>query len=426
VADPAQITDVRYRRFARRAQIDGLLADHLVRGEPYLALDALVLSRRDLTQLRDLTEAFSRAFDRAGRALAADVARLGELGFPWAAAELLAVETPRVPLLGRFDFVRDESGRWRLLEFNADTPSGVREAIVAERVLCRLLPRARELVRPTDGLEEALVRAFADAVAGLPRGAALGLVTDAGELEDLAQMAFTRRVLDARLGERGVPVVLGDVDNLWAATDGLRLRGQRVGALYRYFPFEQAYGTPAFAATFDAVASGRLRLLNGLYGLLLQNKAVLAWLWEHRDDPRFPADERRAIRGHLPPTWRIADVTDHTGDPSVVVKQVFGREGEEVFFGDALDATTWRELRTRRTYVVQERVPIAPVRVVIPTSSGPRRECGRATVGAFAVDGRWAGFYTRFGGKIITSRAKWLATLVEQKEGEKDGQWPIE
>lgn len=413
IRDSARITDGLYRRFVRRAQVEGLLADHLVRGEPYLALDALVLGRGDFDELRALTETFSRAFDRAGRILAADVPGLVEIGFPWAAAEILSGASPRVSLLGRFDFVRDSHGCWQLLEFNADTPSGVREAIVGEAALVRVLPEARALERPSAGLGEALIRAFCEATERLPPGAALGLVTDAGELEDLAQMAFTQKLLEAPLRKQGTPVVLGDVDNLRAGTDGLLLGGHMVGALYRYVPFEQGFGTPPFAAIFDAAAAGRLRLLNGLYGLLLQNKSLLAWLWQHRDDPSFPADEREAVLRHLPSTWRIVDLPSRAGDPSVVVKQVFGREGEEVVFGDALDADGWHARRLRRTYVVQERVPIVPVEAVIPTSAGPRLEEGLATVGAFAVNGTWAGFYTRFGGKIITSRAKWLATLVQ-------------
>jgi hypothetical protein len=38
---------------------------------------------------------------------------------------------------------------------------------------------------------------------------------------------------------------------------------------------------------------------------------------------------------------------------------------------------------------------------------------GYATIGCYAVGGEWAGYYTRLGGKIITSRAKWIATFVE-------------
>lgn len=417
VDDLAAVSPSRYRRFIRQAQLEGLLADHLVGGEPYLAMDALVLSPNDLAQLKDLTARFSRAFDRAGRALAGDVAALVELGFPWVAAELLAAEAPRLPIIGRFDFVRDLGERWQLLEFNADTPSGVREAIVAEAALVERCPRASELARPSARLGDALTDAFLQAAAGLVPGEAVGLVTDAGELEDLAQMAFTRRLLAEPLRARGVDLVLADVDNLRAGAAGARLGGRRIAALYRYVPLEFGFGTAAFAAIFEAVATGRLLLLNGLYGLLLQNKALLAWLWEHHDSPRFPEDERDAIQGHLPPTHRISEVEPRPGDPDVVVKQVFGREGEEVFFGDDLDWETWRVLRSRRSYVVQKRVRMEPVEAVVPTSSGSRRVAGFATVGCYAVNGRWAGFYTRFGGRITTSRAKWMATLVESERG---------
>ena len=41
------------------------------------------------------------------------------------------------------------------------------------------------------------------------------------------------------------------------------------------------------------------------------------------------------------------------------------------------------------------------------------------TVGCFAVNGQFAGFYTRFGDKITTSRSKWLATFAEP--GSHDG-----
>jgi len=266
-------------------------------------------------------------------------------------------------------------------------------------------------------LGDALTDAFLQAAAGLEPGEAVGLVTDAGELEDLAQMAFTRRLLAEPLRARGVDVVLADVDNLRAGAAGARLGGRPIAALYRYVPLEFGFGTPAFAAIFEAVATGRLLLLNGLYGLLLQNKALLAWLWEHHDSARFPEDERDAIQCHLPPTHRIAEVEPRPGDPDVVVKQDFGREGEEVIFGDDLDWETWRALRSRRSYVVQKRVRMEPVQAVVPTSSGPRRVAGFATVGCYAVNGRWAGFYTRFGGRIITSRAKWMATLVESERG---------
>ena len=413
IDDPARISPQAYRRFVRRAEVDGMLADHLVGGEPYLALNALVLERAEAALLVHLTEVFAGAFQRAAGELAGDVPALVELGFPWVAAELLAAEPRALPLIGRFDFVRDRDGCWWLLEFNADTPSGVREAIVGDALVHRLLPEAAALERPSAALGERLVEAFEAATADLPSGAVLGLVTTAGELEDLAQMAFTQRLLEVPLATRGLEVVLGDADNLRSTRRGLTLRGRRVAALYRYLPFESTLGTTAFAAIFEAVTAGRLRLLNGLYGLLLQHKGLLARLWARRDDPAFSPAEQAAIRDHLPPTWPIDQGQTGGARAELVAKQVFGREGEEVYFGEDLTAESWRELASRRTYVAQRRIRIAELAAAVPTARGPDLWRGQPTVGAFAVQGRAAGYYTRFGGKIITSRAKWMATLVE-------------
>jgi glutathionylspermidine synthase len=409
VVDPAAVSPARYRRFLRRAQVDGLLADHLVAGEPYLALNALVLDPAEDAGLRQLTEAFSVAFNAAGQALHRDRAALIDMGFPWLAAELLAAEPPRVPIVGRFDFVQDAPGRWWLLEYNADTPSGLRETVVAERLAHDLLPPARDLVEPSRCLAARLRDAFDRAV---PDRGALGLVTSAGELEDLCQIAFLGDLLQPRLAARGVDVVLGDARNLRATGRGLSLCGRPIGSLYRLLPFEATLGSPPFAAMLEANLAGRVTLLNALYGLLLQHKGVMAWLWRHRDDPALPPAARAAIVGHLPPTWAIDEAPPDEPRAGLVAKQVFGREGEEVHFGAELPDPVWDELRRRRTYVAQRWVAVAELDAAVATSSGAARWRGAATVGSFTVDGQWAGYYTRFGGRATTNRSKWLGTLV--------------
>lgn len=378
------LSPIGYRRFMRRAQVCGLFPDHLVAGSPYLALNALVLTREDRLILQRLTEEFAVLLHEAATSVAADVPTLVELGFPWAAAELLAAETPRMPLVGRFDFMQDADGRWWLLEFNADTPSGVREAVVIDEMVHSDI--ARDYARPTKRLAPLLIDAF--------RGAGtLGLVTDASELEDLSQMAFTQRLLS----QHGVDVTLGDIDNLKARSGHIYLLGRRLDALYRYVPFEGMFGTPAFASIYDAVLSGKLNLLNGLYGLLLQNKGLLA----------------RFTHENLPSTWRMEDAPVGIAQSDLVAKQVFGREGEEVFFGDALTPEAWDGLRKRRTYIAQQRVHSVPLKGLIPCLDGLEVREGYATVGCFAVNGRFAGYYTRFGGPITDNRAKWIATFEE-------------
>src|SRR6185437_6631539 len=127
--------------------------------------------------------------------------------------------------------------------------------------------------------------------------------------------------------------------------------GAPLHAIYRYVPFESWFGTAEFAALYDAVKRGKIVLLNGLYGLLLQHKGLMSWIWSHGDDASFTDEERRAIVDHLPPTWDVANYSVVAPDveQDVVVKQVFGREGEEVFVGSGLSADDWSRLRHRQT-----------------------------------------------------------------------------
>lgn len=404
-------TPARYRRFVQRVQVLGLFPDHLAGGAPYLALNGIVLTATEAADLRRLTEVFFTAFCWAGRALAPDVPRLVDMGFPWSAAELLAAEPVRPPLVGRFDFLRDEAGHWWLLEFNADTPSGIREAIVADELVYREL--ASNELRSNHALSDRLTTAFLNATKGLERGSALGLLTDVSELEDLAQMAYTQALLAPTLAPAGIEVILGDSDNLSSRRGRTHLLGRPVDALYRYVSLEAMYGTRAFAMLCDGVLSGRLRLLNGLFGLLLQHKGVLAWLWAHRDDTACTPEERKAITEHLPPTWNIEELPDSEVPATLVVKQVFGREGEEVYFGDRLTGDDWATLRRRRTYVAQRRIASPAFEALVPVPGTLEVQKGYATVGCFAVEGRWAGYYTRFGGAITDFRAKWFATFEE-------------
>ncbi len=238
-------------------------------------------------------------------------------------------------------------------------------------------------------------------------------MTDGGEPEDLAQMEYTRRLLAPALAGSGWQTVLGDVTNLTLKRRTLHLLGQPLAALYRYYPFESMLGSRGFHDIFEAVFAGRLRLLNGLRGFLPQNKAVAAWLWSHRDDPAITAEDRTLIERHLPETYWIRDLPPDFDYRDWVLKQVFGREGAEVYFGDTLDPLDWLRCRNWGTFVVQRRIRTQAVTAIgwdgFRAALMPRYP----TVGAYLVNGRFAGFYSRLGDRITSNTALWYGTYVE-------------
>jgi glutathionylspermidine synthase len=414
----------RWEAFLLDAIPAGPLPDFWLYGEPYPALNGIVLDPDEHDALVDVTTQFARIFYKAVSRLMGDAPALERFGFPWVALELLGREPPDQPfVVGRFDFVLDRRGVWQLLEYNADTPSGAREAIAVEGVIARHL--GVTLPRTGPYLGAALRRSFRRALAGISGGngvagsaggAVLGIVTDAGYGEDLAQTVFLTRHLAPALAGRGIALVFADVDNLTYTRGRLCLLGRPLDALYRYYPFETLLGQQAFVDIFAAVAAGRLRLLNGLRGLLAQNKGVLAWLWQHRDDDAiFTSKEQRTIAAHLPAVRWIDDVPAHENRQALVLKQAFGREGEEVYFGDRLAADDWERCRTWGSYVVQRRVDVDPLTAVVRTSRGPEVQSLWPAVGSFVVRDAWAGYYTRLGGPITKASAKFVPTFVGRR-----------
>ena len=402
--------------YLRETAIRCLLYDNTVAGERYLGWNALALDRALLARLVAATEALGRVFARAARAVQHDPATLEELGFPWAVAEMLANE-PILPLLspiGRFDFLLDETGEWRLLEYNSDTPSGVRETIGAERLLHARLPDRARFRRLGAGLATRLRRAFARLLAAAPRPVRrLGLVTDAGYAEDLAQLLFLRELL------RGVgpEIVLGDVGNLIVRRGRVLLLGQEVQALYRLYPVERLYGQAVFPGLVEAALAGRLLLLNPLAALLAQDKALLAWIWEHREAAIFTPAERRAIVRHLPETYLVTRAPADLDRRAFVVKEFFGREGEEVYFGAGVSDEDWLRCQEWRTFVVQRAVVSQEVEDVIWRGDVLQRVQRVPCVGSYLADGRWGGLYVRLGERITTNQAQHVGAFVERGGG---------
>lgn len=395
------------------------MPDFGVSGEPYPTLATLVLDHDAHDALTRLTGSFDRIIANAIDHILEDRKYLVRLGFPAVAIDPLTRE-PRGtrPLLGRFDFLFDEHGTWQLIEYNADTPSGLRETITVEPLVWRYLPRTLRQARPVGthlgtALSRATLGRLSRPLITSREVRTLGIFTDASHTEDFAQTeAFAKLLREPLLGA-GIEVVVGDVDNLHLDHGRLHFQTGPVDAIYRYFPFETLLSHPAWTMLFTAVDTGQVRLMNGLRGLLAQNKGVLAWIWSHRDDDAvFDANDRQIIGNHLPATGWVDAIPPPHARNEVILKQVFGREGEEVRHGSELDDDAWRQCVAWGSYVSQRRVVTVPSAATVATSRGHREVQVWPCVGSFAVDGHWAGYYTRIGGEVTRHDAQWCATGV--------------
>ncbi len=380
-------------------------------GRRYLSLATLSLTPAELHQLRSVALRFSRLLDIAVDGVLEDAAWWPSLAWPWPAIELARQEQPHpghhATLYGRFDCLLDCDGRWQIIEYNADTPSGGREAAGLESTIARL----HGLRAPSAPLARLLTTSVRDRVARHPRPVRLvGVISSHSWLEDMSQATW----LGWLLRRAGIATIVGDVNDLATSRGAITLRGRHIDALYRFYPVERLYRHAIFAPLVEASLEGRLLLLNGLRGFVAQSKACLAWLWSNRD--ALPPTDCHAVKAHLPPTVlaRASDAPDLL--PRSVVKHVNGREGDSVVFGATLDAAGWEARLLEGGYVVQQAVTSPAVEDVEVDDwrrelrwVGPRYAC----VGAFTVGQRFGGCYTRLDGPITSGRATYVATLVD-------------
>jgi len=404
-----------YGRYVREwnrvahAGLRDLNLDTWAGGRRYLSLATLWLTASEARQLRNVTVQFAKLLDQAVTGILEDAEWWSSLAWPWPAIELARQEPPHPSLYGRFDCLLDEGGDWQIIEYNADTPSGGREASALEPAIAKLFPG--NLRRLSPNLRSQLIRALKQRIARHNRPVQLvGIVSSHSWLEDIAQATW----LASLLRGAGQPTLVGDITDLANRRGRITLRGQPIDALYRFYPVERLYRHAIFASLAEAAIDGTLLVLNGLRGFLAQSKACLAWLWANRHALGGLAEE--AIERHLPATVLARDAQAAGLLERGVLKHVNGREGDSVVFGHDVDQASWEERLLEGGYVVQRAVNSPAVQDVEVDDLRRRVECvgpRYACVGAFSIGGHFGGCYTRLDGPITSARATYAATLQE-------------
>jgi hypothetical protein len=188
------------------------------------------------------------------------------------------------------------------------------------------------------------------------------------------------------------------------------LFGEPVDALFRCFPGEWIAALPNVADW--ERASAAVPMMNPLSALVAQSKRFYALA----ADPRWAlADETRAQLAtylgaslHLEAVPREMLVAERE---RWVLKGAFGRMGDSVCLGSELEPAQWERALDAAfvepgRFAVQERFDTAPMWF----SDG----IGYATIGAFLVDGRFCGYFSRVAKTpLIGYEAGHVATLVE-------------
>jgi glutathionylspermidine synthase len=361
----------------------------------FLVLDeAMVLSRAAHEEVVRTVEALHAGLARFERRVRGDREALRRLAVPDALHPLIAAEEEETLQIARYDLFPTEDGRWMVSEFNEDVPGGFNEAAG----IPELLGDPGSDVRWEGDLRTSFVEAFRD-------HPSVAFLYATAFSEDLQHML----ILERWLAEAGHRTVLASPAHLERGWRGRRVLGTPIDAAFRFYPAEWMPRLPNLATWLRL--GPRLPMMNPVHRLVRQSKTMFAlWAEERYLDPA----DRALLERHCPVTLpfdparaeRLRDERERW-----VLKRAFGRMGDSVVIGALCTEPEWASAialacSAPGEFCMQERFAVR----TLPFRIGPLYPA----VGAFVVNGRFAGYYSRAAARpLLTHEAYHVATLVE-------------
>jgi glutathionylspermidine synthase len=295
-------------------------------------------------------------------------------------------------LYGRFDLALTPQGP-KLIEFNADTATGIPETAVVQ--WASLAAAGKEDASQASGLFEALVAQFRE---WLDRNEdlepALVLTYIGASAEDQTNCeVLAQAALEAGFTAHLCPIdqltitTLGEDRGIWAEVGPEQW--QRFSFVFKLIPWEQlAWEEPEVLQDLENLLRTRTVVIaNPAYALLFQSKGMLAWLWQH--NPNHPL--------LLPASFEKLP-------GKYVAKPFFGREGQNV------EVVAGGECLTRTDGEYASQPVVYQQWVALPEDpSGYQYQAGVF----WAAEGCAIGYRRARG--IINNTSQFLAHLVENE-----------
>lgn len=365
-------------------------------GDPYWLDQLVVMQRTTYEELQQASTMLWKLFDKAARFVHGRTDLYALLSIPEVLWDgLNRLQPGPVGLLSRyarFDFSVSLNGEIKLLELNADTPTGYVEAASATPWLCEAhggvwSPNAQMAGR----VREAWAAERPEAAACIHYGRHL---EDSGTIEMLARHS-------------GLPVRFIDCLDLSVDNGVVKDKeNQPVRRMFALYPKEWMGVDDGGGALAYAIENSEIELFNPLHAIILQSKGLQAVIWglHEMNAPLFTAKEHAAIERYMLPTYNSNVFTGN-----YVAKSMFGREGGSVrMFNDegSMDVQDEDGFDTSELFhmVYQKRAELPKLSFHIGEH--------HLLTGMFVINGEPCGLLGRAGGIITGNTSHFVAMGV--------------
>lgn len=309
----------------------------------------------------------------------------------------------------RYDFIVNGNDI-KLIEANVDTPTGLLEPSVANRIICK----AHGAYHP-NMIEENLTKAWnlIKADYNIQDSDKIFFTSFGWHDEDKKTTLFNMKHCEHPLKE------YVDVGEIIVADDGIYSpQGEPIKFLYRLYPLEflledvDDQGKHIGELFLEHIAEGRVKVINPPNAMIIQTKSILALIWELYENnyDGYNEEEKEIIRKYFLPTYLSADKFIATNTP-YVSKPIYGREGGGVSIieNNMISEEDRTDYYYKQPKIYQQYMEMP--NQSIGTWDGDYH--GKLLIGSHLIGGNPSGVFLRVGEKITGNLSMFMGLTVK-------------
>ncbi|OPJ63471.1 glutathionylspermidine synthase family protein [Clostridium chromiireducens] len=369
----------------------------------YISLDSLIIKKNLHEEMLYVSEKFCEILKRMYPHIQKNIDIFGKiLGIPEKLYKLVSKSlTSVLCALGRIDFVVDNDGNLKILEFNSETPAGLVESIGGNSIVKKKLNIEYE--DPNEKLRGEIRKTFFIILEEFKKSKSINniAVVTSWYYEDI----YTSNIISEVLKElKDYNIILGNVYDLKVVNNKIFLYGEEIDAIYRHYPLDWFYFEEEMRDIIEPLNSGDY-LINPAHTLITQSKAFLAVIYELLGKNFFSEDEEKFILRYIPYT---SVEEDEKLSSDYVIKPYLSREGM------GIDISYNKIDQELENIIFQDRVNIKPICIDIYSTMGKSKKYQFPVLGVYITDDKPCGIYTRMGDFITNKNAIYMPTYINQ------------
>jgi len=368
----------------------------------YISLDSIIVKEYLYKEMLTVSNKFCELLKRIYPYIQENMELFGPiLGIPEDLYKLVSTSlTSALCALGRIDFVVDNNGDLKILEFNSETPAGLVEAIGVNSIVKEKLNI--EYDNPNKNLGEDIRESFYSILEELKKFKkikTIGVVTS-WYYEDI----YTSKLIAEILEElKEYNIIFGNIYDLKVINNRLYLYGKEIDAIYRHYPLDWFYYEKEMKEIIEPLNSGDY-LINPGHTLITQSKALFAVIHELMGKEFFSEQDENFILKYIPYTCLEPD---NKLSSDCVAKPYLSREGAGI-------ELSFNEISPEQDGVVfQNRVNIKPLYTKIYSTIKEYSKYQFPVMGVYITNDKPSGLFTRMGDFITNKNAIYMSTYIK-------------